>query len=132
MNSAKLTSLEKQWRETVLLFAHHSNWLNYMYGACVKNPKQIELDHILGARAKRKINGVTTKVGEFAIMPVPIEMHSIAWGYANHPQNRTTNKGAYRDVFGHEKQVWLKMVDAMKNRGIETPFSNEIIEAILR
>lgn len=123
------TALEKSWLEQVVDFARNSSWLHDMYEVHCNNPYKFEIDHIIGAQAKRKVNGVTTKVGEFAIMAIPFEIHSIT---SNHPLNRTLKPRAYRDVFGHETDVWRKMLDAMVFDGYELPFDNDLIEAVRR
>ncbi|URC15419.1 nuclease/hydrolase [Paraglaciecola Antarctic JLT virus 2] len=123
------TAAEKAWLEMVVEFAILSDWLNNKYGTTVLLAESYEIDHILGAKTKRKINGVSWRVGELAIMPIPYQLHNIMSG---HRLNRTTNPGAYRSVFGHEKQVWLDMVRAMQDRGYEIPFSEEIIQSIIK
>jgi len=123
------TAAEKDWLDMVVEFANESNWLNDKYGTIVLMPEQYEIDHILGAKTKRKINGVSWRVGELAIMPIPYQLHNIMSGSS---LNRTTNPGAYRSVFGHEKQVWLDMIRTMQVEGYEIPFSENIIQAIIK
>lgn len=123
------TAAEKAWLDQVVDFAMYSDWLSGMYYTSCNHPYQFQIDHILGAQAKRKVNGVTTKVGEFAIMPIPIELHDLT---SNHPLNRTLKPKAYRDKFGHETDVWRKMLDAMVLEGYELPFDNDLIEAVMR
>lgn len=129
MYSKPPKSTEKAWRNTVAEFAETSGWLNYIYGDCCVTPRVFEIDHIVGAQAKRKINGVSVKVGEFAIMPIPYEIHNIK---SNHELNRTLRPAAYRKVFGHEKYVWRDMLDAMVIAGYELPFDNDLIEGVMR
>lgn len=123
------TASEKAWLDMVVEFANESKWLTNKYGSTVLLAEQYEIDHILGAKTKRKINGVSWRVGELAIMPIPYQLHNIMSG---HSLNRTTNPGAYRSVFGHEKQVWLDMIRAMQIEGYDIPFSEEIIQAIIK
>lgn len=123
------TATETQWLSDVLEFAQNSSWLRDMYGTHCGHVYAFQIDHIIGAQAKRKVYGVTTKAGEFAIMPIPVEIHDIT---SNHPLNRTLKPKAYRDVFGHETQVWRSMLDAMVLEGYELPFENELIEAVMR
>jgi hypothetical protein len=122
------TKAEKDWMETVVEFANESNFLFGMYGHII-DCSHFEVDHILGAKTKRKINGVSWRVGELAIMPIPFDLHNVM---GKHPYNRTTNPGKFRSVFGHEKQVWLSMVRDMQIEGYEIPFSEEVIQAIIR
>ena len=123
------TAAEKAWLDMVVEFANGITWLESKYSSTVLRWDNYEIDHILGAKTKRKINGVSWRVGELAIMPIPYEIHNIR---SNNSLNRTTNPGAYRKVFGHEKQVWLEMIRAMQDEGYEVPFSEEVIQAIIR
>ena len=122
------TAVEKAWLGMVVDYATESGWLTNMYAGYCSNPTQFQIDHILGAQAKRKINGVTTKVGEFAIMPIPMELHDVT---SNHPLNRTLRPAAFRKVFGHELSVWNQMLAEMENEGYELPFSKELIDAVV-
>lgn len=122
------TAVEKAWIEKVVDFAQSSQWLSRMYGAHATHPTTFQIDHVLGAQAKRKVEGITTKVGEFAIMPIPMELHDIT---SNHPLNRTLRPAAFRKVFGHELSVWNQMLAEMENEGYELPFSKELIDAVV-
>jgi len=123
------TAAEKAWLDMVVEFANESTWLAKKYSHVVNRFCKFEIDHILGAKTKRKINGISERVGELAIMPIPYGLHNIA---SNNPLNRTLSPGHYRGAFGHEKQVWLHMVRAMQDEGYEIPFSEEVIQAIMR
>lgn len=123
------TAAEKAWLAQVVDFANSDSWLEFMYNGKCQSPKHFEIDHIIGAQAKRKVRGITTKVGEFAIMPIPYELHNIK---SNNPLNRTLNPSAFRKEFGHETLVWIEMLDAMVISGYEIPFDNDLIEAVMR
>jgi hypothetical protein len=123
------TKAEKDWLDVVVEFASNSDFLSKKYGHVTANHFNWEIDHILGAKTKRKINGVSYGVGELAIMPIPFELHNVM---SKHTLNRTTNPGNYRKAFGHEKQVWLEMIRAMQDDGYKIPFSEEVIQAIIR
>jgi hypothetical protein len=123
------TKAEKDWLDVVVEFASNSDFLSNKYGHVTANHFNWEVDHILGAKTKRKINGVSYGVGELAIMPIPFELHNVM---SNNPLNRTTNPGVYRQSFGHEKQVWLEMIRAMQNEGYKIPFSEDVIQSIIR
>ena len=123
------TAAEKEWLKTVAEYANESDFLSDIYGHINSDYSRFEVDHILGAKTKRKINGVSWRVGELAIMPIPFELHNVM---SKHPYNRTTNPGKYRSVFGHEKLVWLAMIRAMQIDGYEIPFSEEVIQSIIR
>lgn len=122
------TTAEKKWLEQVVDFAQSSPWLRAVYCMHCKNCEQFQIDHLLGAKAKRKVNFETVKVGEFVIMPIPIELHDIT---SNHPLNRTLRPPAFRKVFGHELSLWNQMLAEMENQGYELPFSKELIDAVV-
>ena len=122
------TKAEKDWMDVVVEFAKELDFLSNTYGHVLSDYSDFEIDHIIGAKAKRKINGVSWRVGELAIMPVPYSLHNIR---AHHPDHRA-NPGRYRKRFGHEKQVWLTMIRAMQDEGYEIPFSEEVIQSIIR
>ena len=128
-NGHNKTAAEKAWLFEVVSFAHDSDWLRDKYSHITAQYCPFQIDHILGAKTKRKIRGISERVGELAIMPIPYELHVVD---GSHPQNRTARPGAYRKVFGHEKQVWLHMIRAMQEEGYEIPFSEMVIQAIIR
>lgn len=128
MKSKNKTAAEQRWLDTVVEFATDSTWLSDMYAGHVADPYQFQIDHILGAQAKRKINGLTTKVGEVAIMPIPIELHDIT---SNHALNRTLKPANFRNAFGHEKQVWLSMINRMDREGYDIPWGADIILGVV-
>jgi hypothetical protein len=121
------TSAEKVWLETVIDFSVTTEWLHDKYVLDINFPYNFHIDHVIGSTAKRKINGVSWRVGELAIVPCPIELHDNL--YCNHKYHRA--KG-FRKHYGHEKKVWLEMIRAMQSRGYEIPFSENIIQAIIK
>lgn len=129
MYSKPKNSKEKAWLQTVVDFASRTTWLNDTYGGHCMNPLNFEIDHIIGAQAKRKINGVTTKVGEYAIMPIPYELHNIS---CDHSLNRTLRPASFRKQFGNEVIVWKSMIDYMEGIGLILPFDDDMIGAIMR
>ena len=122
------TKAEKDWLDVVVEFGATTNWLKSKYPEFPNN-SAFQIDHIIGGKAKRKINSISQRVGEFAIMAIPVKLHESG---GSHTLNRTTNPGNYRKAFGHEKQVWLEMIRAMQDDGYEIPFSEEVIKAIIR
>jgi hypothetical protein len=123
------TQIEKDWMDAVVEFAKELDFLSNTYGHVLSDYSHFEIDHIIGAKAKRKINGVSCRVGELAIMPIPHALHNVM---GKHKLNRTTNPGNYRKAFGHEKQVWLNMIRAMQDEGYEIPFNESVIQSIIR
>jgi hypothetical protein len=122
------TKAEKDWLDVVVEFGATTNWLKSKYPEVASNAA-FQIDHIIGGKAKRKINGISQRVGEFAIMAIPAKLHESG---GSHIFNRTEKPGNYRKKYGHEKQVWLNMIRAMQIEGYEIPFSEEVIQAIIR
>jgi hypothetical protein len=122
------TKAEKDWLDVVVDFGATTNWLKSKYPEVASNAA-FQIDHIIGGKAKRKINGISQRVGEFAIMAIPAKLHESG---GSHIFNRTEKPGNYRKKYGHEKQVWLNMIRAMQSDGYEIPFSEEVIQAIIR
>ena len=119
------TAAELKWRGVVADFANESTWLDRKFGKYCSQPSRFEIDHILGSKAKRKPYG---KVGEWAIIPLPYELHNIM---AGGKLNRTLNPSAFRNMFGHEKILFANMIYHMIVDGYEIPFSDEILTAIV-
>ena len=128
MKSRNRTEEEKAWHNTVAQYGRESGWLNRVFGGKVSDPYQFQIDHLIGAQAKRKINLVSVKVGEFVVLPMPIELHDIT---SNHPLNRTLRPAAWKREFGCPLVMWRDFALEMRERGIELPFDNDFIKAVL-
>lgn len=128
MRSKNKTSAEKAWHNTVAQFGRESGWLNKHFGGYVRDPYQFHIDHILGAQAKRKVDLVSTKVGEWAVIPLPIEIHDYN---QRNPVNKSTNPEAYKQAFGSGKELFADMIKTMQSRGIELPFDEGVFNAIM-
>ena len=121
------TAAEKAWLYMVVEFANDSPWLINKYGVDVEVPYQYQIDHVVGSKIKRKIGMVSMRVGELAIMPTPIELHDNLFAHCIYHRGK-----GFRERYGHEKTVWLEMIRAMQSEGYEIPFSEEVIQAIIR
>lgn len=121
------TAVEKRWHETVADFAINSYWMSNTYYNAGCNYTQFHLDHFIGAQTKRKINFASEKVGEFAVIPVPIQLHDSQ--DTSNPCHRT--KG-FNEVIGDPKMLFVRMCSKMQEQGIELPFNDEWIEAITK
>ena len=133
MKSKPRTAIEKEWHDLVSLMGMETSWLRKTFGQHVKRPYQFNLQHMLGSQAKRKVNGASVKVGEFAVFPVPIEIHSVELGeYENHPLNLTRRKKAFEAEFGTEKELFLSFIEELRKNDVPLPFGDDVIEAIVR
>lgn len=128
MRSKQRTATEKKWHEDIAHFATNSNWLCSKFGGYCVAANQFQLDHILGAQAKRKVNLVTEKIGEWVVIPVPIDLHDIT---SNNPLSITKGRRKFEKQFGNCLEMWDEMLIKMKQFGYEIPFSNDVIKAVL-
>ena len=120
------TALELKWRGIVADFADNTDWLEANFGGHNVNTSQYQFDHFLGAQTKRKPFG---RVGEFAIIPIPIKLHERG---GSHKLNRTENKKAFDYEFGTAQYLFEGMIYKMRAYCYEIPFSQDIINAIVR
>jgi len=127
MRSKQRTAAEKKWHSDVAHFATNSDWMSRYHGFCI-GPNVFQLDHILGAQAKKKVNLVSEKVGEWLIIPVPVDLHDIT---SNNPLNVTVNKKGFEKEFGNRINLWMDMVYKMKAEGYHIPFSDDVIKAVM-
>jgi hypothetical protein len=123
------TALELKWRGIVADFARETSWTYDLFGNCLDSVSKFELDHFLGARAKRKVGLISKPVGELAILPIPYELHNVM---SDHEFNKTLRPAAFRDRFNRDEILFQNMIDNMKSNGYEIPFSQDIINAIVR
>ena len=121
------TAIEQRWLETVAEFGRESRFLVDYFGVYCDQPTQFHIDHILGAQAKRKIDLVSVKIGEFAIIPLPIELHEKTSGN----KFNLNNRAAFKENFGSRKSLFEEMISMMKSEGIEIPFDADVVEAIV-
>lgn len=128
MRSKQRTQLEKDWHKSVAKFATESNWLVNKFGGYCVMPNQFQLDHVIGAQAKRKVNLISEKVGEFVVLPIPVNLHDITSNnqYAIHKSRRVFEK-----QFGNCITMWVEMVKTMKQEGYVIPFGDDVIKAVL-
>jgi hypothetical protein len=123
------TALELKWRGIVADFARETSWTFHWFGNYVNSVSKYELDHFLGARAKRKVGLSSESVGELAILPIPYELHNIM---SDHEFNKTLRPAAFRKEFCRDEMLFQDMIDNMRSDGYEIPFSQDIINAIVR
>lgn len=128
MKSKPRTATEKAFHEEVARFARETDWLGATYGPEYAGA-DFHLDHWMGAQAKRKVDLVSKKVGEFAVLPVPIRLHDVN---DNHPLNITNHKRAHEEIFGKSKDLWRRMIVNMISSGYELDISANMIGAISR
>lgn len=127
MRSKQRTQSEKDWHQSVADFATESDWLVRKFGGHCVRVREFQLDHIIGAQAKRKINFVSTKVGEWVVIPVPIDLHDLT---SNNSLAIHKGRRNFEKQFGNCINLWLDMVENMRAMGYEIPFGKEVMNAI--
>lgn len=128
MRSKQRTALEKKWHSDVARFATESDWLIKKFGGFCVMPSEFQLDHVIGAQAKRKVNLVSEKVGEWVVIPVPIDLHMTK---RNNPYSICKSRRVFEKQFGNCITMWVEMVQRMKREGYTIPFSDDVIKAVL-
>ncbi len=78
--------------------------------------------HVLGRSAKHN----KVAIGHWFILPVPFELHDVM---SNHPENVTHRKKAFIKRFGTQRDLFLTMVESMRDEGYELPPA-DVCEAI--
>ncbi len=78
--------------------------------------------HVLGRSAKHN----KVAIGHWFIIPVPFELHDVM---SNHPDNVTHRKKSFVKRFGTQRDLFLKMVESMRDDGYELP-PTEVLKAI--
>lgn len=119
--------MSSKWLEQITEFANNSDFMVRWYGGHCCNPYHFQRHHILGRKAKRKINFVSVTIGEWVVIPVPFELHDVS---QNHPLSVTHAKNKFEGVIGAQKDIFRNMVDCMRSNGYEIPFDNEVVDSI--
>ena len=127
MKSKPKTADEKAWCERVAKFASESVWLGKHFGNHCSDPYRFHIHHIFGAQAKRKINYRSVKIGEYAILPIPIELHDVS---SNHELNITYRKNDFIRTFQTQEFLFQNMISDMEAQAIIVPPA-DIVEAIV-
>ena len=119
--------MSQEWLNQITDFANNSDFMVRWYGGYCFGPHHFQRHHILGRKAKRKINFVSVKVGEWVVIPVPFELHDVS---QNHPLSVTHAKNKFEGVIGTQKDIFADMVRCMRSCGYVIPFDNEVVESV--
>ncbi len=110
---------QKKWMSDIAEWCENN--IQILYGD-EWSIKPFQLHHALGRSAKHN----KVALGHEFILPVPFELHDVS---SNHPENVTHCKKAFVKRFGNQRDLFLKMVESMRDYGYELP-SADICEAI--
>jgi hypothetical protein len=110
---------QRQWMNNITEWAENN--LAMLYG-CTYECVDIQRHHVLGRSAKHN----KVDIGHWFILPVPFELHDVS---SNHPENVTHRKKAFVRAFGNQRDLFLTMVEDMRDYGYELPPA-DVCEAI--
>jgi hypothetical protein len=113
------TTKQKKWMSDITEWAEDN--IQLVYGVNYFNAN-IQRHHVLGRSAKHN----KVEIGHWFILPVPFELHDVS---SNHPENVTHRKKAFVKRFGNQRDLFLMMVEDMRECGYELPPA-EACEAI--
>ncbi len=110
---------QRRWMDNITEWAEDN--LTILYG-CTYEGVDIQRHHVLGRSAKNN----KVEIGHWFILPIPFELHDVS---SNHPENVTHRKKAFVKRFGNQRDLFLTMVEDMRDCGYELPPAN-VCEAI--
>jgi len=110
---------QKQWMKDITEWAEDN--IQLVYGVNYFNAN-IQRHHVLGRSAKHN----KVEIGHWFVLPVPFELHDVS---SNHPENVTHRKKDFVKRFGNQRDLFLMMVEDMRDCGYELP-PTDVCEAI--
>ena len=110
---------QKKWMNDITEWAEGNTEL--VYGVNYFNAN-IQRHHVLGRSAKHN----KVEIGHWFILPIPFELHDVS---SNHPENVTHRKKDFVKRFGSQRDLFLSMVEDMRDQGYELPPA-DVCEAI--
>ncbi len=102
---------QKQWMKDITEWAEDN--IQLFYGVNYFNAN-IQRHHVLGRSAKHN----KVDIGHWFILPIPFELHDVS---SNHPENVTHRKKDFVKRFGNQRDLFLMMVEDMRECGYELP-----------
>ena len=102
---------QKQWMNDITGWAEDNLTMlyGYDYEGCY-----IQRHHVLGRSTKHN----KVEIGHWFILPLPFELHDVS---SNHPENVTHRKKAFVKHFGNQRDLFLMMVEDMRDYDYELP-----------
>ena len=117
--SKPANAAQKQWMCDI------SDWsicnIGLLYGA-EYDGAMIQRHHVLGRSAKHN----KIAIGHWFVLPIPVWLHDIS---GNSKYNVTHNKHNFTDRFGKQRDLFLTMLESMRDQGYELPPA-DVCEAI--
>lgn len=118
---------EQKWLNTITEFALNSDWLMRHFGGYCEDVYSIHRHHVVGRKAKEKVNLVSTPVGHWYVLPLPVELHDV---HSNNKYHVAKCRPAFNNTFGTELELFRDLIDSMLDSGYTIPFDLEIMGAL--
>lgn len=97
---------EKDFLKAVADF-HNEHGVGYLFGhEWEGSPFQIH--HVAGRAYKNN----KVHIGHYFILPVPVTLHDV---HSNHPHNVTHYRHKFTEIYGNQRDLWLKMINQMQD-----------------
>jgi hypothetical protein len=120
MAMKQANAAQKQWMNDITEWANES--LHMIYDGGYAQDGVFQRHHVLGRSAKHN----KVAIGHWFILPVPFDLHDVS---SNDQYNVTHNKKAFVKRFGSQRDLFLQMVEEMRDGGYELP-PYDVCEAI--
>ena len=111
---------QKQWMNDITEWANEN--LHRLYDGGYGQNGVFQRHHVLGRSAKHN----KVAIGHWFILPVPFDLHDVS---SNHQYNVTHNKKAFVKRFGNQRDIFMWMLEEMRDDGYELP-PFDVCEAI--
>jgi len=115
---------QKKWLQTITEWYFDWGWRSGSPSYDLVGFGSIQRHHALGRKAKHN----KVPIGEWFVLPLPFIYHDVN---SNNPDNVTYHKHAFTDRFGLQSELFKGMIDSMVELGIELPFDDDVINAII-
>lgn len=102
----------KKWEQTVA-----------NYGCVVTRELPVQLHHVLG----RSYVHNKEHIGIWYILPLTPRLHDVG---SNHEHNVTHWPKRFAAAYGYQRDLFLQMVQSLRQQGVEIPFDGVILAAI--
>ena len=119
MATKPANAAQKQWMKDITEWTYDN--LHTLYGIEYLN-SNFQRHHVLGRSAKQD----KVAIGHWFVIPVPFELHDVS---SNHTDNVTHRKKSFVNRFGNQRDLFLTMVESMRDYGYELP-PHDVCEAI--
>ena len=120
MANKPANAAQKKWMNDITEWANEN--IHMLYTGGYAQDCNFQRHHVLGRSAKKN----KVAIGHWFIIPVPFDLHDIS---SNDPLNVTHHKHAFTDRFGNQRDLFLQMVEEMRDDGYELP-PLDVCEAI--